>query len=187
LCCFVGTDASYLHPHADAVSDPLSLLTSEWRVPEFLDWTTLVHRFGIQPFPVTFRLNAQRGNNVSRNLDNAPGIFLSLPGIPGSHKRRDKRCHIAAPLLRSALHTCLAAHSISVDETGSSLSHLDEQGLALEDSSSPSEEIESRKRAIDSVEGGDGGEVGIFNINHLGGHRYAGVMLVCDVDLHLIS
>jgi len=32
--------------------------------------------------------------------------------------------------------------------------------------------------SIEGIEGGEGGEVGIFNINHLGGHRYAGVMLV---------
>lgn len=35
-----------------------------------------------------------------------------------------------------------------------------------------------RIKEIEGVDGGDGGEVGIFNINHLGGHRYAGVMLI---------
>lgn len=35
-----------------------------------------------------------------------------------------------------------------------------------------------RIKEIEGVNGGDGGEVGIFNINHLGGHRYAGVMLI---------
>ena len=39
-------------------------------------------------------------------------------------------------------------------------------------------EVSKRIKAIDGVNGGDGGEVGIFNINHLGGHRYAGVMMV---------
>jgi hypothetical protein len=106
---------------------------------------------------------------------------LSLDDLDyaGSHKRRDKRCHIAAPLLRAALHTCLSAHDISIDETGSSLADLSEQGEALEElSTDVSLELENRKRAIESVDGGDGGEVGIFNINHLGGHRYAGVMIV---------
>jgi len=39
-------------------------------------------------------------------------------------------------------------------------------------------EAARRLTEIESVGGGEGGEVGIFNINHLGGHRYAGVMLV---------
>lgn len=39
-------------------------------------------------------------------------------------------------------------------------------------------EAARRLGEIESVGGGEGGEVGIFNINHLGGHRYAGVMLV---------
>ena len=98
----------------------------------------------------------------------------------GSHKRRDKRCHIAAPLLRSALHTCLSTHNVHIDETGSSLNHL--SGPPLEQLSGTETErkaeIARRISSIESVHGGDGGEVGIFNINHLGGHRYAGVMLV---------
>ena len=106
---------------------------------------------------------------------------------PGSHKRRDKRCHIAAPLLRSALHTCLSTHSVHIDETGSSLSHI--SGAPLEDltgtETEREAEIAQRISSIESVHGGDGGEVGIFNINHLGGHRYAGVMLVSQRTLGL--
>ncbi|KAK1925464.1 Sucrase/ferredoxin-like-domain-containing protein [Papiliotrema laurentii] len=97
-----------------------------------------------------------------------------------SHKRRDKRCHIAAPLLRSALITCLAKHGITVDETGGSLCNLD--GRSLEDLEGTEEErkehVEKQRKNIEGVDGGSGGEVGIFNINHLGGHRYAGVMLI---------
>ncbi|WVQ77002.1 hypothetical protein IAR50_006681 [Cryptococcus sp. DSM 104548] len=97
-----------------------------------------------------------------------------------SHKRRDKRCHIAAPLLRSALQTCLQTHDISVDHSGSSLINLD--GPALEEVEGGEEEREEevgrRIEGIEGVKGGEGGEVGIFNINHLGGHRYAGVMLI---------
>jgi hypothetical protein len=100
--------------------------------------------------------------------------------LTGSHKRRDKRCHIAAPLLRSALITCLAKHEITVDETGSSLINLD--GPPIEeigaDPESRDAEVIKRVKGIEGVSGGEGGEVGIFNINHLGGHRYAGVMLV---------
>lgn len=100
--------------------------------------------------------------------------------MSGSHKRRDKRCHIAAPLLRSALHTVLEKHDITIDETGSSLACL--EGDALEDidgtDAERDEEAQRRIRDIEGISGGEGGEVGIFNINHLGGHRYAGVMLV---------
>jgi hypothetical protein len=98
----------------------------------------------------------------------------------GSHKRRDKRCHIAAPLLRAAFHTVLEKYDISIDETGASLACPD--GVALEELDMTDEErdAEAAKRLseIESAGGGEGGEVGIFNINHLGGHRYAGVMLV---------
>ncbi|WWC66194.1 uncharacterized protein I206_100095 [Kwoniella pini CBS 10737] len=97
-----------------------------------------------------------------------------------SHKKRDKRCHIAAPLLRSALHTVLQKHGVEIDEDGSSLSHLDGPPLEEMHGSDTERESEVGKRIgeIESVQGGEGGQVGIFNINHLGGHRYAGVMLI---------
>ncbi|TYJ52732.1 hypothetical protein B9479_006666 [Cryptococcus floricola] len=97
-----------------------------------------------------------------------------------SHKKRDKRCHIAAPLLRSALHTCLQTHDIAVDDTGSSLINLDGPPLEEVEGGEEERELEVGRRIgeIEAVHGGEGGEVGIFNINHLGGHRYAGVMLI---------
>lgn len=58
--------------------------------------------------------------------------------------------------------------------------------MALEELDMTDEERDAeaarRLSEIEAVGGGEGGEVGIFNINHLGGHRYAGVMLVslCD-------
>lgn len=83
-------------------------------------------------------------------------------------------------MLRSALHTVLEKYDIAIDETGSSLACL--EGDALEDidgsDAERDEEAQTRIRDIEGISGGDGGEVGIFNINHLGGHRYAGVMLV---------
>ena len=48
-------------------------------------------------------------------------------------------------------------------------------------------EVGKRVSAIEGVKGGPGGEVGIFNINHLGGHRYSGVMLVCGFRLRQSS
>jgi hypothetical protein len=78
------------------------------------------------------------------------------------------------------LQTVLAKHDILVDHTGASLVALD--GVPLEEVSGSDAEREAevgrRIEAIEGVHGGDGGEVGIFNINHLGGHRYAGVMIV---------
>lgn len=100
--------------------------------------------------------------------------------MAGSHKRRDKRCHIAAPLLRAAFHTVLEKHDIGIDETGSSLACLDGEALEDLEGTNAERDMEAQRRLseIEAVGGGSGGEVGIFDINHLGGHRYAGVMLV---------
>lgn len=105
--------------------------------------------------------------------------------IAGSHKRRDKRCHIAAPLLRSALISCLEKYDISIDETGESLINLDGKPLETTGGTTQEREAEAERQrsAIEGVHGGEGGQVGIFNINHLGGHRYAGVMLVSEASL----
>ena len=82
------------------------------------------------------------------------------------------------------MHTVLEKHDIAIDETGSSLACL--EGDALEDiegsDTERDEEAQRRIRDIEGISGGDGGEVGIFNINHLGGHRYAGVMLVSQLQ-----
>ncbi|GHJ88293.1 hypothetical protein NliqN6_4695 [Naganishia liquefaciens] len=101
-----------------------------------------------------------------------------------SHKRRDKRCHIAAPLLEKALIHSLEQHQVSIDLKGDSLSadHLEESHPPLDDvpRDDLQAEIEKRLRAIEAVDDEDGnGEVGIFRISHLGGHRYAGVMIIC--------
>lgn len=100
----------------------------------------------------------------------------------GSHKRRDKRCSIAAPLLRHAFLTSFEKYGITADETGQSLISLEGPALeALEGSDAEREaEVGRRIEAIEGVHGGEGGEIGVFNINHLGGHRYAGV---CHVSL----
>ncbi|GMK57732.1 hypothetical protein CspeluHIS016_0405660 [Cutaneotrichosporon spelunceum] len=97
-----------------------------------------------------------------------------------SHKNRDKRCHITAGLLRPALIGCLEQNGVTVDELGSSLANLDGPPLEeLEGSDAEREaEIGRRIENIENVHGGQGGEVGVFNISHLGGHRYAGVMLI---------
>lgn len=99
--------------------------------------------------------------------------------LKGSHKKRDKRCHIAAPLLEKALIDALTEHDVSVDVTGDSLSNLPEPPLEEVDPSALVEETERRLRGIESVEDTKGGgEIGIFKVNHLGGHKFAGVMKV---------
>ena len=118
-------------------------------------------------------------------------IYSSLSYIRsfylGSHKRRDKRCHIAAPLLRAAFHAVLEKHEISIDETGASLACPEGEALEELDVTDEERDAEAARRLseIESVGGGEGGEVGIFNINHLGGHRYAGVMLVSLPPEHM--
>lgn len=69
---------------------------------------------------------------------------------------------------------------MAVDEVGTSLAKLDGPPLEELEGTDAEREAEVGRRIenIDGVQGGEGGEVGIFNINHLGGHRYAGVMLV---------
>ena len=104
-------------------------------------------------------------------------------GLAGSHKRRDKRCHIAAPLLEKALVHSLEQHQVSIDLKGNALSadHLEESHPPLDgvQQSDLQAEVEKRLRAIEAVNDQEGnGEVGIFRISHLGGHRYAGVMIV---------
>ena len=77
----------------------------------------------------------------------------------------------------------LEQHQVSIDLKGDSLSadHLEESHPPLDDvpRDDLQAEIEKRLRAIEAVDDEDGnGEVGIFRISHLGGHRYAGVMIV---------
>jgi (2Fe-2S) ferredoxin len=78
----------------------------------------------------------------------------------------------------------LEARDVTVDLKGESLScaDLSDAGPSLSsvDPSALASELDTRLRSIshvDDVTGG--GQVGIFRISHLGGHRYAGVMIIC--------
>ncbi|KAL7412502.1 Sucrase/ferredoxin-like-domain-containing protein [Mrakia frigida] len=97
-----------------------------------------------------------------------------------SHKTRDKKCGIAAPLLESVLTSTLTLHNHTVDNTGSSLHHLHSSEEISKLSSE--EEIQKLLRNVSGTGAGGAGEsseVGIFKISHLGGHRYSGVMIIC--------
>ncbi|SCV67976.1 BQ2448_97 [Microbotryum intermedium] len=91
-----------------------------------------------------------------------------------SHKRRDKRCHIAAPLLINQFYHHLSEHGLEMDERGDGLGSSDERPLEawlLEERESKMEE------ALKGVRIGEG-TVGVFKCSHIGGHRYAGNVII---------
>jgi hypothetical protein len=108
----------------------------------------------------------------------------TLAPMSGSHKTRDKRCHIAAPLLQDVITSTLALHDYTVDHKGSSLHDLPAaEQLEKLDAAGGDDAVENLLRKV--AGGGGGGtkkegskEVGVFHISHLGGHRYSGVMIV---------
>lgn len=81
--------------------------------------------------------------------------------LPGSHKRRDKRCHIAAPLLLNQFHHHLEHHGLEVDERGDDLS----DGASIEEWEGDREvKLEESLKGVKS----NGGRVGIFKVSHIG-------------------
>lgn len=70
-----------------------------------------------------------------------------------------------------------------MDESGASLCSPDGQALEdLEGSDAEREAVVGQRIAqIEGVKGGKGGQVGIFNINHLGGHRCVSSATSCDI------
>ncbi|GAA5891739.1 hypothetical protein JCM8208_002868, partial [Rhodotorula glutinis] len=86
-----------------------------------------------------------------------------------SHRKRDKRCSIAAPLLISQFHHHLEKHGIHVDERGDDLTEDADPIEAWE-----SEDKEARlKEQLQGVQKADQARVGLFKVSHIGGHRYA--------------
>ncbi|GAA5878882.1 hypothetical protein JCM1840_000829 [Sporobolomyces johnsonii] len=91
-----------------------------------------------------------------------------------SHRRRDKRCSIAAPLLISQFHHHLGKHGFEVDERGEDL----DDGPPIEEWEGTPEEKEVRlKETLQGVKT-DGGRVGLFKVSHVGGHKFAGVCVL---------
>ncbi|BGO88472.1 hypothetical protein NBRC10512_003014 [Rhodotorula toruloides] len=91
-----------------------------------------------------------------------------------SHRKRDKRCSIAAPLLISQFHTHLDKHGLHVDERGEDLA----EGPAIEEWEG--DEGEKRRNMEESLRerSVEGGRVGLFKVSHIGGHRYAGNVII---------
>ena len=75
-----------------------------------------------------------------------------------------------------------------MDGTGEALSHSDGKALEMTHGTPEEREEEAERQvlAIEGVKGGPGGQVGIFNTNHIGQHKFSGVMLVsarnCDLE-----
>ncbi|GAA5941215.1 hypothetical protein JCM10213_007456 [Rhodosporidiobolus nylandii] len=96
-----------------------------------------------------------------------------------SHKKRDKRCSISAPLLISQFHHHLSRHGLQVDERGDDLS----DGPPIEEWPGTAEEKEQRlKEALQGASvakaDGEGARVGIFKTSHLGMHKWAANMMI---------
>ncbi|KAI5476930.1 sucrase/ferredoxin-like family protein [Pseudohyphozyma bogoriensis] len=89
-----------------------------------------------------------------------------------SHKKRDKRCHITAPLLINQLHHHLEANGLEGDERGDDVT----DGPAIEewDAATREQKLEESLKGVKV----NGGRVGIFKISHIGGHKYAGNMII---------
>ncbi|GAA5873051.1 hypothetical protein JCM3774_000323 [Rhodotorula dairenensis] len=118
--------------------------------------------------------------SVGRAGSTQPGELKSWP-LPYhcvillcSHRKRDKRCSIAAPLLISQFHHHLERHGLHVDERGDDLAH----GPPIEDWEGSEEAREMRLRETLQGVKTDGGSVGLFKISHIGGHRYAGNVIL---------
>ncbi|KAE8241197.1 hypothetical protein A4X13_0g7522, partial [Tilletia indica] len=104
-----------------------------------------------------------------------------------SHKKRDARCSIAASLLSSALRSHAEQAGWTVDERGDDHdSSSSSTWGSLSSSPSDDEGWEWRKMASegktpdhhgeDGEEGG--GTLGIFQISHIGGHKYSGNVII---------
>jgi len=95
-----------------------------------------------------------------------------------SHKRRNVRCHIAAPKLEDALITSL--ESIGW-EAHTQLDDPDTLGPALETTPGSPEERDTafvaRLKDVDNEY--DNKRVLIVRVSHTGGHKYAGNMIIC--------
>ncbi|GAA5860367.1 hypothetical protein JCM8547_003478 [Rhodosporidiobolus lusitaniae] len=90
-----------------------------------------------------------------------------------SHKKRDKRCHISAPLLISQFHHHLEKHGLAVDERGDHIA----EGPSIEEWEGTVEEKEVRlKETLQGVKGEP--TVGLFKVSHLGGHKFAGNVII---------
>lgn len=98
-----------------------------------------------------------------------------------SHKRRDNRCSIAAPLLAHQFHHHLSQHDLTVDTSGEDLesgSPIEEWETEEKEKESSSVAIEEKLESILKETGKESDRVGVFKVSHIGGHRYAGNVVI---------
>lgn len=91
-----------------------------------------------------------------------------------SHKKRDRRCSIAAPLLANQFHHHLSKHDIHVDETGEDL----ESGAPIEEWEGTPEEKEKRFETNLQETSKASERVGVFMVSHIGGHKFSGNVVI---------
>lgn len=84
-----------------------------------------------------------------------------------SHKRRDARCHISAKPLKDSFTRAAHRSGWEVDERGDELPH---PGSFLE--LGRDEELRQRREASQSK------TLGLFSISHIGGHKFAGNVII---------
>ena len=101
---------------------------------------------------------------------------IGAEDLAGSHKRRDKRCHLSAdPLINSLTH--------AIENLGQEW-HVETRGddeslfssTSISPSSSTEESIAAELQALHRPEAEK--HIGIFKISHVGGHRYAGNVMI---------
>jgi hypothetical protein len=101
--------------------------------------------------------------------------------LSGSHKRRDKRCHLAASVLADEFVRVCAELGWDVDERGDFDYDPAEEDVdsAEQGHEATAREAEYREklRGIDTSQGG--GRIGLFKVSHVGGHKFAGNVIVC--------
>lgn len=159
-----------LSPTVGQLGDPsVGPRLKSWVLP--YEAVILLCAFALSPW-----LRAGWTSTATGKLTTSP--VLALIPLTGSHKTRDKRCHIAAPMLEEVITSTLSMHDYTVDIKGSALHDLS-ASEQLETLGGGEGEIEGLlRRVAGGKQGGGSKEVGVFKISHLGGHRYSGVMIV---------
>jgi len=91
-----------------------------------------------------------------------------------SHKRRDNRCHIAAPKLQTAL-----THSLESEGYEVHTQLEDPEGPPLEDMQGPDEDREEEfLRRLQAVADSGPKRALILKNSHIGGHKYSGNVVI---------
>ncbi|KAK4052226.1 hypothetical protein OIO90_004448 [Microbotryomycetes sp. JL221] len=94
-----------------------------------------------------------------------------------SHKRRDKRCHIAAPLLIDQFHRHLSQKDFEVDERGDDIHCPTDDSIESWPADVRNDKFDDALRGV-KTNGTGASRVALWKISHIGGHRYAGNVII---------